>query len=247
MLPVKLPSTASGEPRRPIRIELGHRTDDLVALLVDAELFDDSRHGEWLRERYAEIVPVVLPDALRCVGSGGHLSETSRACVRASANANRSVDLPFSVTLRGGVPALRAFGALVQSFDLTLTVTETTVLMGRAALIAQELGACWVEAWQAPEPISDVRVPDGPEPVAIVAKVPVEDDAAEPSPVFGMVALAAEGASTEQIAAATAYSTQAVKWHLARLMKTWRVANRAGLVGAAFARGILVTRRRPHE
>jgi hypothetical protein len=243
---VKLSSPAHGEPRRPIRIELGHRTDDLVELLVDADLFDHTPHGDWLRERYAEIVPVVLPDVMRCVGSG-HLSETSRACVRASADAHRSMDLPFSVTLRGGVPALRAFGALVQSFDPALTVTETTVLMGRAALIAQELGACWVEAWQAPEPMPDEQVPDGRQPVAIVAKVPVADDAAESSPVFGMVAMAAEGASTEQIAAATAYSTQAVKWHLARLMKTWRVANRAGLVGAAFARGILVTRRRPHE
>jgi hypothetical protein len=167
--------------------------------------------------------------------------------VRASADASRSMDLPFSVTLRGGVPALRAFGALVQSFDPTLSVTETTVLMGRAALIAQELGACWVEAWQAPAPIPDPQLPDEPETVAIVAKVPVEDDSAEPSPVFGMVALAAEGASTEQIAASTAYSPQAVKWHLARLMKTWNVANRAGLVGAAFARGVLITRRRPRR
>jgi DNA-binding CsgD family transcriptional regulator len=217
----------------------------LVLLLVDAELFAETAHGDWLRQRYAEIVPVVLPDVLRCVESGGHLSDASRACVRASADANRSVDVPFAVVLRGGVPALRAFGALVQSFDSALSVTETTVLMGRAALIAQELGACWVDAWRAPEPVTNGRPLDDPDTRAIVAKVPVEDEAADSSPVLDMVALAAEGATTEQIAAATAYSPQAVKWHLGRLMKSWHVATRAGLVGAAFARGVLIARRRP--
>jgi DNA-binding CsgD family transcriptional regulator len=230
-----------------VRIELGHRTDDLVLLLVDAELFDATPHGEWLRQRYAEIVPVVLPDVLRCIESGGRLSDASRACVRASADASRSVDVPFAVALRGGVPALRAFAALVQSFSPALTVGETTVLMGRAGIIAQELGACWVEAWQTPECLTDAVPPDDPDTIAIVAKVPVENDAADPSPVFHMVAMAAEGASTEQIAAATAYSTQAVKWHLGRLMKSWHVANRAGLVGAAFARGVLIARRRPRQ
>ncbi|MGX9899497.1 response regulator transcription factor [Arthrobacter sp. SA17] len=58
-----------------------------------------------------------------------------------------------------------------------------------------------------------------------------------------MVALLAAGRSNEQIAEALDYSPQAVKWHLARIMRSWKVGNRAALVSVAFLRGALCAKR----
>lgn len=61
-------------------------------------------------------------------------------------------------------------------------------------------------------------------------------------PVLEMIALVASGRSNEQIAGETDYSPQAVKWHLARLMRLWKVDNRASLVAVALVRGVLSAR-----
>jgi DNA-binding CsgD family transcriptional regulator len=217
--------------------------DELMRVLTSSELFrhessDDPGDLLWLRDRYAEIVPTVLPDAIRSISTGEPLSARACDCIRASALAARGRNIPLSGALRGGVPALRAFAAFVQAVDSTFTLRESTVIMGRAGLIAQELGACWVESWRATgvDPLMDGSTV---ELVAAPQHTPDDDD-----PALEMVALAASGQSTEQIATATAYSPQAVKWHLGRLMKSWNVANRSALVSMAFVRGAIVARRR---
>lgn len=194
----------------------------------------DHEHGDWLRERYAEIVPVVLPDALRCIETGGALAEASRAAIRSSAAAMSSADVPLAVVLRGGVPAIRAFGAFMQCHVPTLGPADLAVALGRAALISHELGACWVEVFAGGEPAVDG---DNLDLVAVPGDVE--------SPALEMLALAATGHSNEQIATETDYSVQAVKWHLARVMRTWRVGNRAALVSVAFVRGVLTSRPPP--
>jgi DNA-binding CsgD family transcriptional regulator len=223
-------------------VDMTPHLDELMRVLTSSELFrhessDNPDDLLWLRERYAEIVPTVLPDAIRSISTGESLSTRACDCIRASALAARGRDIPLSGALRGGVPALRAFAAFVQAVDSTFTLRESTVIMGRAGLIAQELGACWVESWRATgvDPLTDGST------VELVAAPQHRPD---DDPALEMVALAASGQSTEQIATATDYSPQAVKWHLGRLMKSWNVANRSALVSMAFVRGAIVARRR---
>jgi len=212
---------------------LSNHCDELFALMMSGATFDaDDPHGCWLRDRYAEIVPMVLPDVLRSVETGIALTTASRQAIRQSAMRARQSDIPLTVVLRGAVPAMRAFGVFVQSWDHAFDARELAVVMGRASLIALELGACWAEAWlgDAPRPIDG----DSLELVAVPGEVK--------SPALEMLALAASGRSNDQIAEETAYSPQAVKWHLARIMRAWRVSNRAALISVAFVRGVVVTR-----
>jgi len=226
----------------PLKVDLSRHAAVLSQIVMSVESFDLDAGGEravharWLLERYREIVPVVLPDALRSIGTGEPLSRASLECVRASASSVRHTDVPVSVALRGAVPALRAFGAFCQSIGASLSLAETMVVMSRAGLVAHELGACWVEVWNAPESDGDPERSI----LAVVSTGPADTE----DPAIGMVALVASGQSTEQIAAATAYSPQAVKWHLGRLMRRWNAANRPALVSVAFRRGLLTTHRR---
>lgn len=57
-----------------------------------------------------------------------------------------------------------------------------------------------------------------------------------------MLELAARGHTNLEIARRLRYSRQAVEWHLGRLMRHWRVRNRASLVAEGFARGALSAR-----
>ncbi|WP_411698910.1 helix-turn-helix transcriptional regulator [Conyzicola sp.] len=214
-----------------------------MQIVLSAEMFDAgaggerAKHTQWLLQRYHEIAPVVLPDALRSIGTGEPLAAASLACIRASARSVRHTQVPVSVALRGAIPALRAFGAFFQSTRASLSLAETTVVVSRAGLLAHELGACWMEAWNAPE-----TDPDAERSAISVETVAASGEAADPA--IEMVALVAAGQSTEQIAAATAYSPQAVKWHLGRLMRSWNATNRPALVSVAFMRGLLITHRR---
>jgi len=219
-----------------LQISLSQNADDLIRAVTAPGLFGavGAAHAGWLRARYLEIVPIVLPDALHCIETGDRLSAASRACVGASARALRGTDVSLTVALRGGVPAMRAFSAVVESLDLRLSAREMTVVMGRAALIAQELAAYWVECWRESDGGNDV---DGSS--LHIEAHGQETDGDEADPAIEMVALAAAGQSTEQIAVATAYSTQAVKWHLGRLMKKWKVGNRSSLVAVGILRGAL--------
>jgi hypothetical protein len=226
----------------PLCVDLSEHATELMRIVLSAEMFDlaaggeRAEHARWLLERYREIVPVVLPDALRSIGTGEPLARESLECIRASAASVRHTHVPVSVALRGAIPALRAFGAFFQSIGSSLSLAAATVIMSRAGLVAQELGACWMEVWNAPESDRDAERST----LAVVAAGSADAD----DPALGMVALVAAGQSTEQIAAATAYSPQAVKWHLGRLMRRWNAANRPALVSVAFRRGLLITHRR---
>lgn len=234
------------EPNSPARsviaADLLCHSDALARALVTPELFTGSAEydGPWLRERYLEIVPVILPDALNSIVTGERLSTAALERVGASAAGLRQADIPFTAAVRGGVPALRAFAAFVQTLDLQLSFGDTVLLMGRAALIAQELGACWVEVWRASAPRS---LDDGS-----TFEVDPDGRTADLDPSgseLEMIALTAAGHSTEEIATATRYSSHAVKWHLSRVMRAWKVGNRPAMIASAFVRGVLVARRRP--
>jgi len=223
------------EARTTLSVDLMEHADEIVALMVRPEAFGSLGEGaDWLRERYAEIAPTVVPDALDCVGTGRRLSPESLRLVRASALAARGQDVPFAVVLRGAVPALRAVAAFARTSP-RVPPGDVAVLLGRAALVAQELGACWAEHW------ADARGAAVPaaEVVAVAAACPEAARGPDEHEVR-MLALAADGRSTEQIAVELAYSPQAVKWHFARLMRAWRVQNRVALVATAFVRGVLV-------
>ena len=209
-----------------------------AAMLAPAHFETSTAHGEWLLERYREIVPTVLPQALHSMETGERIGAESLEAIRRSASAMRDSGVPLSVVLRGSTPALRVFGAFMQARESRLSPQDLTVLMGRAALIAGELGACWAEAWADARGASSAQpsVTDG-ESLSIAA-VP----GTVASPALEMLALVASGLSTEQIAEATDYSPQAVKWHLARLMRQWKVDTRTSLVTVALARGVLTAR-----
>lgn len=223
--------TSEGHAGRTILdLGLADNYDELFALMMRCSSFEQE-HGAWLRERYAEIVPMVLPDALRCVETGDALAESSRVAIRSSAEAMRGTAIPLSVVLRGGVPAIRVFGTFMRGRFPLLGPRDLAVVLGRAALISHELGACWVEVFAGSESSTDGDSLD-------LIAVPGEVE----SPALEMLILAATGQSNEQIADATDYSVHAVKWHLARVMRSWRVGNRAALVSVAFVRGVLTSR-----
>lgn len=226
---------SAGQPDGPRHIELNlaARRDELVALMMGASEFDHD-HGAWLRDRYAEMIPIVLPDVLGCIETGDALAESSRTAIRSSAAAMSTADIPLAVALRGAVPGVRVFAAFILSHFPTLGPCDLAVVLGRAALISHELGACWVEVFAGGEAHVDGENLD-------LVGVPGDVE----SPALEMLALAAAGHSNEQIAGETDYSVQAVKWHLARTMRTWRVGNRASLVSVAFVRGVLTSRPAP--
>lgn len=259
-------ASAPGEEAEPttLSVDLREHADEVVALMMRPEAFAALGAGApWLRERYAELAPALVPDALDCVGTGRHLSRASLDLIRDSALGARGSDVPLAIVLRGAVPALRAVATFARSSP-RVPLSDVAVLVGRSALVAQELGACWAGHWAdgvgtggtgrrggsaggAARPGAEVAVVVSPAPAdaddADAAR-PVEPDEQE----VRMIALAADGRSTDQIAAELAYSPQAVKWHLGRLMRAWRVQNRCALVAAAFVRGVLVvSRRRPDD
>jgi DNA-binding CsgD family transcriptional regulator len=207
--------------------------------MLAPRLFEASGpHGPWLRERYREILPVVLPDALDALETGHRISATSVEVIRRSAIAMSDTQVPLSVVLRGSIPALRVFSSFIHARETGLAPRDVTILMGRAALIAGELGACWAEAWAQARTSGDPgdNLADGDS----LDLVGVPGTAQ--SPGLEMLALVASGRSNDQIALATDYSPQAVKWHLARMMRQWKVDNRATLVAVALVRGVLVVR-----
>jgi DNA-binding CsgD family transcriptional regulator len=227
-------------PKRVLALGLSERLEELSAAMLAGSHFDSvGPHGAWLRERYREILPTVLPDALRAMETGSRLEPASLAVIRSSALAMWDANVPFSVVLRGGIPALRVFSAFIHASDTGLNPRDLTVLMGRAALIAGELGARWAESWADARAVADARaaITDGDSLDLVAVAGTVE------SPALDMLALVAAGQSNEQIADATDYSQQAVKWHLARLMRSWKVDNRAALVSVAMVRGVLISRR----
>ncbi|WP_394769101.1 LuxR C-terminal-related transcriptional regulator [Lacisediminihabitans sp.] len=234
------PGVSAPLPKRVLALGLSERSDELSAAMLAGNHFGSAgAHGDWLKERYREILPPVLPDALRCMETGSRLEPASLAVIRSSALAMRDANVPLSVVLRGSIPALRVFSAFIHASETGLNARDLTVLMGRAALIAGELGACWAESWADSRGIADARaaVTDGDSLDLVPVAGTVE------SPALEMLALVAAGQSNEQIAEATDYSQQAVKWHLARVMRSWKVDNRAALVSVALVRGVLIPRR----
>jgi DNA-binding CsgD family transcriptional regulator len=216
--------------------------DMLIEAMLDARAFGPvSPHSLYLRARYAELLPVVIHDVLRCIESGGALSPHTLTALRASARSMRLADVPLRLMLRGGAPSLRVFYAYARSWKHALSHRELTLLMERAARLSAEMTAYWVEFW-----FDGLKHPHLGGPGADGDNL---DDILEPvpgileSPVLDMLALVAAGRSNEQIAEALDYSPQAVKWHLARVMRSWKVGNRAALVSVAFLRGALCAKR----
>jgi DNA-binding CsgD family transcriptional regulator len=235
-------------PGQPLGLGLDARVDEFRDLLRRCPLDEVRPAGrDWLRQRYEEIVPLVLPSALASIEHGRSLPpeclETMRAFARRSA-AQRDVDL--SVALRGALPALRVFAHVLHAAAADRN-GMLVVAMARAAHVAQELSTCWFETWaghhveDAASPAVAVADPphadDGVE-LDLVARAPDLDDVQE-----RMLALTAHGLSNDEIARATCYSRQAVAWHLGRLMRTWNAPNRTALVSVAFVRGVIRTRR----
>lgn len=235
-------------PGQPLGLRLDARVDEFRELLLRCPLEEVRPAGrDWLRLRYEEIVPLVLPAALAAVEHGRTLPpaclDELRAVARRSA-AQPDVDL--SVALRGALPALRVF-ALVMHAAAAERDATLVVAMARASHVAHELGTCWVEAWaghRAEDAATPAVIVAGPAPadadveLDLVARAPDLDDVEE-----RMLALTAHGMSNDEIARATSYSRQAVAWHLGRLMRTWNAPNRTALVSVAFVRGVIRTRR----
>lgn len=241
--------------RRHLGLHLDHRVHEFSLLLQDPP-FDDiePETRAWLRARYAEIVPVVLPAALRAVERGGPISP--RCLTELRGVAIRSANEPgatFSTALRGSYPALAVFSAVM--FELQPARPSQVVLaMTRATWVAHELGSCWVESWNRERARLDRAqgslVPVGAVVAEGVVEAPVELIATGPEldeTEQHMLTLTAYGLSNDDIAKQTNYSRQAVSWHLGKLMKAWNVQNRTALVAAAFVRGVLAARfrRRP--
>ncbi|MFJ4222204.1 LuxR C-terminal-related transcriptional regulator [Curtobacterium luteum] len=228
-------------PGERLGLSLDERCAEFEALLLEPPLHGIHRQGhDWLRERYVEIVPIVLPAALRAVERGEPVDPGSLDRLRRVAAARAEdprVDL--SVVLRGALPAIRVFALVMHTAtrDHVGTVdraARTMLAMSRASLVAHELGSCWAEAWSQERGRAASTTPaavDAGE-IDLVARAPGLDESEE-----RMLALAAQGLSNDQIASETSYSRQAVAWHLGRLMRTWRAPNRTALVSVAFVKG----------
>lgn len=227
-------------PGERLGLGLDDRCDEFARLLLEPPLDGIDPDGRaWLHERYAEIVPVVLPAALHAVEHGTPVAPEAVLALRALA-ADRASDprAAAPVALRGALPALRVFTLMMRSAGHE-HVGRSMLAMGRASLVAHELGTCWFEAWMHERrraPAADAAETT----VDLVARVPGLDATEEQ-----MLALAAEGMSNDAIAQQTAYSRQAVAWHLGRLMRACGAPNRTALVSVAFCRGWLRARRRP--
>ncbi|WP_235436406.1 LuxR C-terminal-related transcriptional regulator [Arthrobacter sp. RIT-PI-e] len=232
------------------------RSSELETALLQPQNFEPTHSGQWLAQRYQEIVPLILPDVLNCLDTGEPLSRNSVEVVRGSAQAVIVADVPLRTVLHGGVPALRVFSAFLKPHHSHLSTAELSTILGRASLVATELAACWAQAWselhRSGTPSTEVSAvpPRGTRGVKNADAGATDDSVATPLdlvPVPGhldggdlnMVLLAAQGHSNQEIAHATAYSPQAVKWHLGRVMRLWNVRNRASLITTALLRGAL--------
>ena len=251
------PSTIM-RPGVPLGLRLDSRGDEFSALLLGCPLDDVVAAGRpWLRDRYAEIVPLVLAPALVAVEHGrslpGSCLDDLRAVARRSAAAP---DVDLAVVLRGALPALRVFSLVMHSASGGQP-GAMVLAMARAAQVAHELGTCWAEEWARHR----VAPPAGTTPATVahdggagdagarpgaagpdvaldlVAEAPDLDDVER-----DMLTLTAYGLSNSEIARETAYSRQAVAWHLARLMRAWNAPNRTALVSVAFVKGVIRSR-----
>ncbi|MBF4607622.1 helix-turn-helix transcriptional regulator [Curtobacterium sp. VKM Ac-1393] len=237
--PVLLPGERLG-------LALDERCPEFEELLLTPPLHGIRPDGhDWLRRRYAEIVPLVLPAALRAVERGEPVDGDCLAQLRAVAVASaEDPRADVSVVLRGALPAIRVFALVMHTATRDRAVTlehagRTMLAMSRAALVAHELGSCWAEAWaQQRRSAGDTAAATTTGEIDLVAHVPGLDETEEQ-----MLALAAQGLSNDQIAKETAYSRQAVAWHLGRLMRSWCAPNRTALVSVGFVRGWIRSRR----
>ena len=227
---------------QPLGLALDRRADEFGALLLRAPMRGIPLRGQrWLRRRYDEIVPLVLPAALRAVEHGEPVDPASLAALRAAAARCRDdADASMAVVLRGAVPALRVFGLVMRSAargDVAQSVTATS----RAAVVAHELGTCWTEGWMAARSAAASELASDAVTVAELELVPADSDLDDTDQQI--LALAASGLSTDAIAEETAYSRQAVAWRIGRLMKAWDAPNRTALVSLAFVKGWIGARR----
>ena len=234
-------------PGERLGLALDERCPEFEELLLTPPLHGIRPAGhDWLRRRYAEIVPLVLPAALRAVERGEPVDRECLAQLREVAAASaEDPRVDVSVVLRGALPAIRVFALVMHTATRDHAVTldhagRTMLAMSRASLVAHELGSCWAEAWaeqrrrSAGESAAAVTTGE----IDLVARAPGLDETEEQ-----MLALAAQGLSNDEIAKETAYSRQAVAWHLGRLMKSWKAPNRTALVSVAFVKGWIRARR----
>ncbi|MCJ1688455.1 LuxR C-terminal-related transcriptional regulator [Rathayibacter sp. VKM Ac-2927] len=234
----------------PLGLGLHERVDEFSSLLLSAVADHvPGEHWAWLQRRYREIVPLVLPAALRAVELGELLSVECLEKLRGvAARSAADPEVRLGVALRGAVPALRVFSLVLQT-STRIDARCAVLAMARATHVAHELGSCWIEAWtghlspptagpslqMAAHDAGDVSRPPGPVELVVVDS---ELEEAEER----MLTLTAYGLSNEGIAKATSYSKQAVGWHLSRLMKAWKAPNRTALVTMAFVKGVIVPR-----
>lgn len=242
-------------PGQPLGLRLDARHDEFSDLLLDCSLEDVGATGRsWLRDRYAEIVPIVLGPALAAVEHGRPVSASCLDELRAVARRSAACpDVDLAVVLRGALPALRIFSLVMHSASGG-QAGALVLAMARASQVAHELGTCWAEEWARHRPRLVAAPPGGgpggaggpqPPPAApgpdvvldLVADAPDLDDVERQ-----MLTLTAYGLSNAEIARETAYSRQAVAWHLARLMRTWSAPNRTALVSVAFVKGVIRSR-----
>lgn len=242
-------------PGQPLGLRLDARHDEFRDLLLDCSLEDVGASGRsWLRSRYAEIVPIVLAPALSAVEHGRPLPATCLDELRSVARRSATCpDVDLAVVLRGALPALRIFSLVMHSASGG-QAGALVLAMARASQVAHELGTCWAEEWArhrprlvASRPGEDpggasgvpAQLTDPRRDVALdlVADAPDLDDVERQ-----MLTLTAYGLSNAEIARETAYSRQAVAWHLARLMRTWSAPNRTALVSVAFVKGVIRSR-----
>lgn len=240
-------------PGQPLGLRLDARHDEFRELLLDCSLEDVGAAGRsWLRDRYAEIVPIVLAPALAAVEHGRPVSPSCLDELRAVARRSATCpDVDLAVVLRGALPALRIFSLVMHSASGG-QAGALVLAMARAAQVAHELGTCWAEEWarhRVPRATTAENAggangsppsPAAPAPdvaLDLVADAPDLDDVERQ-----MLTLTAYGLSNAEIARETAYSRQAVAWHLARLMRTWRAPNRTALVSVAFVKGVIRSR-----
>lgn len=227
-------ATARGQRHR-----LVDRAEDIAEALLGHEFADVAEpERSWLREQYAHAVPLVLVDALAAVDEGTDLSPDCLGRLRALAARTDATAVPLSVALRGSLPALRVFGRFLRgsSSPSAAGQARSLLLMARASTVAQELGSAWIEGW-----LGSAAASHGAWGVEVDADALTDE--LDPDDRV-MVEMVAGGRSNQEIARATHFSRQAVGWRLSRLMRRWRVGNRAALVSAAFTHGVLSARRR---
>lgn len=234
-------------PGERLGLALDERCPEFTELLLAPPLHGIRPDGhEWLRSRYEQIVPIVLPAALRAVEHGEPLDPDCLARLREVAAASAGdPHVDVSVVLRGALPAIRVFALVMHTATRQHATTidhagRTMLAMSRASLVAHELGSCWAEAWaqHRGERARDSVTPIGSDEIDLVASAPGLDETEAQ-----MLALAAQGLSNDEIAKETAYSRQAVAWHLGRLMRSWCAPNRTALVSVGFVRGWIRSRR----